>query len=366
MAVRKEPSGRWRAVVKQGRRYVDGATFSTQREAKAWEQRQKAALAGGVDLSARKQSVRSLLSPWLDERTQTVAATTAHTDAAMVQRLPGAFTARAVGSVTDRDVQRVLNSWSAKYAEASVRRFRASLASFFGWCVAERCIVANPVNGSQVPRKDAEPGRMKPLTETELEEVVSAIRVYDDRAADLVLIAAWTGLRWSELRAVTVADFSRAPVPVLVVRRAAPEGVAVKTTKGRRVRTVPVANRVLRLVEACAEGKAGDDPLFTSSTGARLHASGFKKIARWKQNGKGRRIHDLRHSAICLWLARGVDAATAQAWAGHASISTTNLYVQHLGTVADRAGLDRLNTPGHTGGTDREEDGASNGNTPGH
>jgi integrase len=65
----------------------------------------------------------------------------------------------------------------------------------------------------------------------------------------------------------------------------------------------------------------------------------------------GRRIHDLRHTAACLWLARGVDPVTVQAWMGHASIATTNLYLHHLGTAADRAGLDRLNRRGHTGGT---------------
>jgi integrase len=42
---------------------------------------------------------------------------------------------------------------------------------------------------------------------------------------------------------------------------------------------------------------------------------------------------------------------TVQAWMGHASIATTNLYLYHLGTTADRAGLDRLNRRGHTGGT---------------
>ena len=41
---------------------------------------------------------------------------------------------------------------------------------------------------------------------------------------------------------------------------------------------------------------------------------------------------------------------TVQAWMGHASIATTNLYLHHLGTTADRAGLDRLNRRGHTGG----------------
>jgi len=36
---------------------------------------------------------------------------------------------------------------------------------------------------------------------------------------------------------------------------------------------------------------------------------------------------------------------------GHASIATTNLYLHHLGTTADRAGLDRLNRRRHTRGT---------------
>ena len=35
---------------------------------------------------------------------------------------------------------------------------------------------------------------------------------------------------------------------------------------------------------------------------------------------------------------------------GHASIPTTNLYLHHLGTSADLAGLGRLNAAGHTGG----------------
>jgi hypothetical protein len=34
---------------------------------------------------------------------------------------------------------------------------------------------------------------------------------------------------------------------------------------------------------------------------------------------------------------------------GHASIATTNLYLHHLGTAADRAGLDRLNRGGTQG-----------------
>ena len=58
----------------------------------------------------------------------------------------------------------------------------------------------------------------------------------DQRLADVLLIASWTGLRWSELREVRVRDFVRVPLPVLLVSRAAPEGVeaAAQPTHGAR------------------------------------------------------------------------------------------------------------------------------------
>jgi integrase len=103
-----------------------------------------------------------------------------------------------------------------------------------------------------------------------------------------------------------------------------------------------------------ASGRDGEAHLFVTSSGYRLHASAFKRTLGWSALAKGRRIHDLRHTAACLWLARGVDPVTVQSWMGHASIATTNIYLHHLGTSADRTGLERLNDPGHAGGT-REE-----------
>lgn len=368
MAVRKEPSGRWRAVIKSGRRYVGGKTFDTRREAVAWERRERAALVGGVDLASSRQTLRPLLTAWLAERRKTVATKTATADQSMTLRLPAPWLSRSVGSVTERDVDRLLVRWSEKYAEGTVTRSRASLAAFFGWCVRQHLLTANPVTGTKVPRQDVEPSEMKPLTEVQLEAVVGAVHARDERSADLVVILAWTGLRWSEIRAMQTLDFVREPVPMLRVRQAAPEGVGVKPTKGRKSRVVPLAAHLVPLVEACAAGKGEKDWLFTASSGARLHATGFKQASNWAETGRGRRLHDLRHTAVCLWLARGVDVPTVQAWAGHASLATTNRYVSHLGTVADRTGLDRLNAPGHARGTESNigrEDGAGNDEAPG-
>ena len=75
------------------------------------------------------------------------------------------------------------------------------------------------------------------------------------------------------------------------------------------------------------------------------------RAVHWRRTSHGRRIHDLRHTAACLWLSRGVDPGTVQAWMGHESIATTNLYLHFLGTGAHRVGLELLNLPrGAAGG----------------
>ena len=77
---------------------------------------------------------------------------------------------------------------------------------------------------------------------------------------------------------------------------------------------------------------------------------GGEEVGRLVERCFGSPIHDLRHTAACLWLAKGVDPVTVQAWLGHASIATTNIYLHHLGSSADRVGLARLNTLGSAGG----------------
>lgn len=351
MTVRKE-RGRFRAILKSGRTYLGGRTFDTKREAQAWLTREQASLAGGVDPRAGKAQVRTLLPVWLEERKYAVSAKTYVADAALNRLVPTFLGALSVNAVTDREVTRALIALSKSgLASSSVHRFRDSLSSFFAWAVRERMIVKNPVLESNVPRSSVPKTEMFPFGEADLERVYARACDRDQRLADVLLVDAWTGLRWSELRAVRVRDFIELPMPILVVQRAEPEGVTVKSTKSGKSRRVPVSDRVLPVVRALAEGREADAPLFITSSGHRLHSTAFKRTLDWSSVSEGRRIHDLRHTAACLWLTLGVDLVTVQTWMGHASIATTNLYLHHLGTPADRAGLDRLNRRGHAGGT---------------
>jgi integrase len=339
-------------VLKSGRAYVAGRTFDTKREAQAWLARERSSLAGGIDPRAGRETVRRLLPVWLEERQHSVSAKTYKSDAALPRLVPASLAVMQVGAVSDREVTMVLIALvRSGLAESSVKRFRDSLSAFFGWTVRERMIASNPVTPTRVPKASAPRVEMYPFNEAELERFYQRAAGRNQKLADLVLIDAWTGLRWSELRAIRVRNFIEVPLPMLVVDRAEPEGVKVKTTKSDRSRRIPIADRVLPLVRACADGRGSDERLFVTDSGHRLHATALKRTLGWSTVAEGRRIHDLRHTAACLWLARGVDVVTVQTWMGHASVATTNLYLHHLGTSADKAGLDRLNRPGHTGGT---------------
>ena len=210
---------------------------------------------------------------WLAEREHAVSRKTYVADAALRRLMPPALAALQIGAVTDREVTRALIALNQSgLAESSVRRFRASLSAFFAWAVRERLIATNPVTSTRVPKGRGVRTVIRPFAEDELESFHLAVSARDQRLADVLLIAAWTGLRWSELREARVRDFVRVPMPVLLVSRAAPEGVEAKVTKSGKSRRMPVADRVLPLVRACAEGKGPDDLLFTTRTGHQLHA----------------------------------------------------------------------------------------------
>lgn len=355
MTVVKTDQGRYKAILKSGRDYVGSKTFNRKGDAEDWLARERAALVGGVDPRAGKQRVRDLLSRWLDLRKTTVAKKTYRTDSDLERLLPTGFLAREVRSISDRDVARWFEQLLKDgLAESSVVRHRTSLAAFFTWCVREKVILASPVAGVKVPKSSEETTEMFPFTEDELEEayerwcgverIHGADRVRQVRLAKILLTYGWTGVRWGEGRAMTVADFVRVPTPSLLIRRSAPEGVSTKSTKSGKSRRAPLADRVLPIVEGLAEGKSGSDLLFTTDGGARLHRTATLRAVDWKDTGAGRRLHDLRHTAACLWLTKGVDIRTVQAWMGHASLSTTERYLHYLGTDADSAGLARLNS----------------------
>lgn len=342
---RKLPSGRFQGIAKSGRVIIGTRTFARMSDAQAWAERTETAAAGGVDVRAGRVTVRDLLAEWVEYRQRSVAPKTARTDAELLRLMSPALGARSVGTVMPNEVERwfVYLRAQRRQSDGSIRRYRASISSFFAWCVSEHRRADNPVTAARVPTRLEPPTEMRPFSEDELDEVVDRVARHSAALADVTLVAGWTGLRWGELRAMRVLDVQELPSPAFRVARSQTEGGKVKVTKGRSARRVPLADVAHAAVRRLVEDKEPEDYLATGPSGGQLWRSAFQRTSGWDQVAMGRRLHDLRHTAACLWLARGVDLSTVSAWLGHASITTTNRYLHYLGTAADSAGLERLN-----------------------
>lgn len=344
MAVRREPSGKWRAVVKNRGRYVAGKSFRTRREALDWERQQKAVMAGGVDLAAGRTPVDELLDGWVTHRRATVAHKTVKADMALLAWIPLSIRRTGVAQVSQGMVTDALAELARSgKAKSSITRFRATLRAFFSWCESVGYIASNPVTGVRVPSSARGPEEMRPYSQEEFDARLEVWRSLDADAAALVQFLAATGLRWSEARALRPGDVQRVPYPAVLVARAEPENSPVKSTKSGKSRRVPLTEDVAEWVFSRLDCEYIAPVRWVTSLKRRLD---------WSTTSGGRSIHDLRHTAITSWLSDGLDVATVRAWAGHSDLTTTSRYTHWLGGDADRVALDRLNAArarhGHT------------------
>src|SRR3984885_5339132 len=171
-----------------------------------------------------------------------------------------------------------------------------------------------------------------------------AARAAEDRQdADLVRVAAYTGLRRGELVALRWGDVDFDGRKV-IVRRAVSANVEASSTKSRRAREVPLpaqaAEALIRL-ESRGDFTERDDYVFANRLGRRLDGSALRRRFERARDSAGLRplrFHDLRHTYGSLLVAGGVDLASVKAAMGHSRITTAERYLhaRSAGELADR------------------------------
>ncbi|ACZ22773.1 site-specific recombinase XerD [Sanguibacter keddieii DSM 10542] len=348
MSVRRTPSGRWQVRVKDGRRDVASKTFDTKRSAQAWEAEQKAKLSGGawVDPKAGRTPVREVIDEYLATRPGIVSSKTLLTEHLLLGKVTPALGRLPVSAVTREDVQTDLGVQALGLATSSVKRYRGILSALFTYSVARRLRETNPVSGTKLPSgaEGHERTEMAPYTLEELREVAAAC-MEQSPDGDITLFLGLTGLRWGEMAALRVKDVLEVPRRAIRVSRSAPTGHAIReTTKGGRDRFVPLVEDVWQIVARRMVGRAPDDLLFVNPSGRIWGGWNWKCGVSWAQHARGRRVHDLRHTAATLWLSSGVPPKTVQAWLGHSTATMTlDLYAHYLPASEADAGLRLMN-----------------------
>lgn len=192
-----------------------------------------------------------------------------------------------------------------------------------------------------IPPKRVERALVTFLELPELEAILAA----SDRSTSLgrrdhalLLLAAQTGLRLSELTGLTCGDVHLGA------------GAHVRCVgKGRKERVTPLTRptvAVLRVWLAERDGRPGD-PLFAGRADGRLSSDAVQRLvgkyvavaARRCPSLRGRRItpHVLRHTSAMALLRGGVDTAVIALWLGHERVQTTQIYLHADLSLKERA-----------------------------
>lgn len=246
--------------------------------------------------------------------------------------------AQALNEQTGAD-KTVMNAWSV-------------LTHMLKMAAQDGHIQRSPALGVTPPRRTShETQEHRYLTQAEFGQVLSATR---DHYKPLVMMLAGTGMRWSELAALTVADVDLDAATVRIVKaekRGAErrKDTTIGPTKTRKSkRTVALPGEVVEAVRPLTEGRKKSEQLFLPVRGGPLRHRRFYQVWQDTMRRSGiaepyPRIHDLRHSHVAWLIAMGVPLPVIQARLGHESITTTADTYGHLLPDIQRAAADAAN-----------------------
>ncbi len=222
---------------------------------------------------------------------------------------------------------------SHPYATSSVARKVAAVKSFFHYLNTQGLVKSDPTSHLESPHVNKY--LPKAMSTSEVSDLMAqplkqhSHEAPRDRAMLQLLYA--TGLRVSELVALDLSD---------VDLNAASDGQVRCTVKGGRTRLVPLAGSGAKeaLADYILHGRPQltndrtQQALFLNHRGQRLTRQGFWLILKAYASSAGIANitpHTLRHSFATHNLRNGMALRDVQQLLGHASISTTQVYV-HL------------------------------------
>jgi integrase len=210
-----------------------------------------------------------------------------------------------------------------------------------GGAMSDNRITVNPCQLVQPP-----PALKKKWRLITMEEYARLLAEMPEQARCVVILAAHTGLRWSEIVGLRREDYNPLRDEITVRRGTVyHRGRLIDDDpKDREERTIPLVPLLAVALKTHVSEKAmlPAERLFTAPKGGTLRHPNFMEavykpaavragLATWGQRDgrkhyEGVRFHDLRHSFISWLLNGGVDIHEAKELAGHASITTTQVY----------------------------------------
>lgn len=217
----------------------------------------------------------------------------------------------APGDVTPRDIEGFKkNLEEKKYTAKSIARKLNAVKGFFRWLTGNKQIREDPAATVPHPKYELSPPRV--LSPLEYRALRDASRE-DPRIAAIVELLLQTGMRISEVAALSLEDIKGSKVSV-------------------NEREVPLNEAAKRAIEGYISTRPKTDArhLFITKTGRQLLVRNIRAAIErcFAEAGiENATVNDLRNTFIVHQLSRGVDLVTVSRLVGHKRLATTERYL---------------------------------------
>jgi integrase len=335
-SVRKLSSGRYQARLPDGTPAPE--TFPTKTDASRWLSLAEADLVRGTFVHPSLNTnvtVAEWLEEWRTSHSLHKRPTTLVRDESAIRRhLVPRLGDIPLAKLRQTDVQAFVAALRREVGPGTTRSVYGVLRAALNAAGNADLLARSPARGiklPQVPKTD-----VVTLRPADLHRLAAAL---PDRWQPMVYVAGTCGLRFSEAAGLRVGRVDTARLRLHVLETSPQVGgerAEPKTAAGRR--TVPVPGLIAEMLNNHLHryGLAGeaDALVFSAERGGRLNAANWHKRA-WvpARHAAGLptlRFHDLRHSAVPLWVAMGANLLQVSRWLGHSTVQITADVYGHL------------------------------------
>lgn len=353
--VRKRHSGRWQAryVGPDGIERTAPNTFDTERLAKKWLTVVESEIIKGewVAPEAGEVEFGGYGERWIAERRLAPRTRENYEDLYRLYIRPhlGKLAIGAIKPATVRSWRATLLGQGATEPQA-VKSYRL-LRAILNTAIKEDTLIRE--NPCRIKGYDSYHTPERPTAT--VAQVFALAKAVPARFHALIILAAFSGLRWGELAALRRRDVELDAGTVRVPRKLAAlrnrlEFGAPKSEAGVRTVALPAAAlKALRPHMCDYTGQGSESLIFTGEKGGLLRTGNFGRAVKWIETVKalgfppGFHFHDLRHTGNTLAAASGASTRELMHRMGQSSMRAALIY-QHATSERDReiaAGMDR-------------------------
>ena len=287
-----------------------------------------------IDSSAARITIDEIGAAWIRSQTHLKPSSYAVVEVAWRVHVQPKWGKRVLGDIRHSEVQAWVSELSKRKSATVVIRAYGVLAGMIDIAVKDRRLPSNPARGAKLPRKKGKERHY--LSHAQVQLLADESR----SNGSLVLLLAYTGLRWGEAVGLRVNNVDMLRRRILVHANAVNvRGTIVPgTPKSHESRSVPFpAFLAEELAKQCG-GKSRDQLVFgegiayipTPTQGDGWFAGARKRSVELDPSFPPTlTLHDLRHTASSLAISAGANVKAVQRMLGHASAAMT------LDTYAD-------------------------------